>query len=91
MGNIHCKDQRKAVPDEFTAEEKCILALVEAHMKAVDCEFIPNAVEKRMYINLVKFVLASTKNVLDDIRVEFLGHVITIHIDPISENVDTSA
>lgn len=86
MGGIQCKDQRKE--EKLSEEDRCILEFVQEQIRTADCGFIPDVVEKRIYINLLKLLLATTKNILNGVRLEVLNHVITIHIDPIIEKND---
>jgi hypothetical protein len=54
----------------------------------VNIAFLPDIVEKQIYINTLSILLHLVEHVLTDTKVEFLGHEISIRVNPIEEKDD---
>lgn len=83
MGNLFVK---KARPEE-TAEEEAIMRFVNAQLEnaKVNMSFIPDKMEKQIYVNIIRIILANLQSLTDTIRIEILNHVITLRIEPMVE------
>jgi hypothetical protein len=51
----------------------------------INIAFLPDIVEKEIYVNTLSILLHLVEHVLTDTKVEFLGHEISISINPIKE------
>lgn len=68
----------QATPDD----EKSANELVERIFKYIDCEFIPDELEKRIYARMLVLLMCSLRSVSKGLRVEFMNSVISIEITP---------
>lgn len=53
--------------------------------KDINCSGVPDFIEKDVYRNILRIVLGNLSEILKSCRIQFLNHVITIHIEPISQ------
>ena len=61
--------------------EKLVARLLENEM--VNNRYIPDALERRIYINLFKVIVGHMKHAASNTSVQFLGHELTFTITPI--------
>ena len=54
--------------------------------KSANLTFVPDSIEAKMYEKLIRVLLANIKESLATVRIEFLGQVITLEINPIVDN-----
>jgi len=84
---------RAALEEELHTQKKTWNTQNEAIRKVVDKYlenelinnvFIPDFLERRIYMNVTKLVLGLLQETLESINVDFLGHRISLNIEPIS-------
>ena len=82
MGNHLQKPKPPLTPEEQSIEAFVNALLRDANINAT---FLPDNVEKEIYINILKIILGNLKSIVDSIRLEVLHHVITIKMEPKEE------
>ena len=90
MGNILPK---KTPPPVQSAEDEAILRFVQEQLEnaRVNVSFIPDKMEKQIYINIIKIILANLQHLADTVRIEVLNHVITLRIEPLMEKKEAES
>jgi len=80
MGNTFRRDKKPAP----TPEDQAIEAFVMAQLKNADINisYLPDSIEKQIYINLIKIIIGNLHQITDSVRIELLNHVITLKIEP---------
>lgn len=73
------------INETISNEEKAINDIVERYLKddLVNCKFIPDFIEKRLYRNILKILTGVLKDTIENAEVEVLGHRIKFSITPI--------
>lgn len=81
------EDQKPSLPqvsvlqptpdDEQSANE-----LVDRIFKYIDCGFIPDELEKRIYSRILVLLMCFLRSVSKGVRLEFMDHIISIEITP---------
>jgi len=91
MGNTfvrHSKETTTASTTTYdkTKEDEAILRFVMKQMQDANINrtWIPDAIEKQIYINVFRILLANMRAVAETVRIEFLNHVITLKVEAIS-------
>lgn len=77
-------DQNKNLSD---ASKKRLAEVVEQMLanKDINSKWIPDFVERRLYLNTLTLVMALLEEVLGTSEVSFLGHKLTFNVEPIPE------
>lgn len=80
MGNTFHREKKPAP----TPEDQAIEAFVMAQLKDADVNmtYLPDGIEKQIYINLIKIIIGNLHQITDSVRIEILNHVITLKIEP---------
>lgn len=73
-----------SVPQSTKEEEKCVEEFVEKNFDNVDFSFVPDGIEKEIYEKMLLLLMNNLKQMASSVKIEFLNHVITINITPIS-------
>lgn len=85
MGNCCCyKQTEDAQPPKEKTSENALQQFVDSQLKdpALNSGMIPDSLEKEMYLNVLKVVIANLHHVTDSIKIEILNHVITLQVQP---------
>lgn len=87
MGNYNTKSDNsqslvKSSDDE--AIKKFITKILSD--KNANLSFVPDSIEAKLYEKLINVLLANIKESLSTVRIELIGHVITLNIDPIEND-----
>jgi len=53
--------------------------------KNINNSLIPDTIERNLYINILKLIINHIKEITDTIRIEFIGHVLTIKMEKLNE------
>ena len=63
-------------------------AFVEGLLKdpKVNLGFVPDAIEKNLYLNVLRIGMGAMKKTCDETAVEFMGHRIRVVIEPIADH-----
>ena len=74
--------RRKKLLHELS--KKNILTLVEKILKDKDVNigYLPDFVEKQIYLNVFTIIIGLIENITEDIKVEILGHQLNLVINP---------
>lgn len=82
MGNKNSRYQEK---EELSDEDKALDVFIQSILEDNDLNLpmVPDGLEKKIYRNMLKFVIAATKKMLATVSVRFLGHEITFHLSPL--------
>lgn len=67
-----------------TASQQAISNFVDVLLQdpKINSKFVLDTVEKKMYTELLTFLVASFSKIAETIKIEILNHVITIKIEP---------
>jgi hypothetical protein len=95
MGNVfrrHAKTPAPApapAPTPPTAadlSDAAVRRVVDAFLRNPDVNqtYLPDAIERRLYYNMIKLFLGVLSESLKHARVELLGHQIVLHMDPMA-------
>ena len=52
----------------------------------INIKYFPDPIERQLYRNVFKMALELVNKVISESKIEFMGHVITLHMEPIVEN-----
>lgn len=88
MGSLISKLRRRGKKETTERRPFCqdtIERMVETFLKNKDINhrFIPDAIERNMYYNMIRIILAVVDETLETTRIEFLGHEIRLRLEPI--------
>jgi hypothetical protein len=94
MGNVlrrgNCKKPSDAAnaapPTPADLSDAAVRRVVDAFLRNPDVNqtYLPDAIERRLYYNVIKLFLGVLSESLKHARVELLGHQIVLHMDPMA-------
>jgi len=90
MGNIFRRPTPKnaaepaAPPTPAALSDAAVRRIVDAFLRNPDVNqtYLPDAIERRLYYNMIKLFLGVLSESLKHAKVELLGHQIVLHMDP---------
>ena len=80
MGSMFCKQEE--TPKQ-SAEDAAVAAFVKGLVKDANLTAVPDAIEMKLYTNVVKVALAFLMQAVKGASVDFMNHRITFKIEPI--------
>lgn len=98
MGSVCSRRSRKRNDDEASdpsegneedAQERAINAIVNRIMANdnINQRYIPDAVERRMYRNVVKVVIGMAQELTENSSIQVLGHRLSFTLVPIEPSI----
>jgi hypothetical protein len=85
------KDEQPTIQEEvyedddvLTAEEEVINSIVERYLKdsRINSKLIPDAVERKIYRNVLKMIVGILKDTVENANIDLLGHRINFSMVP---------
>ena len=80
MGSMFCKQEEKP---KQSVEDAAVAAFVKGLVKDANLTAVPDAIEMRLYTNVVKVALAFLMQAVKGASIDFMNHRITFKIEPI--------
>jgi len=65
-----------------TQEDKCIQDILDKYFKDIESDFLPDSIERKVYTQILRSIFKSLTTSLSGIKLEVLGHIITLRIEP---------
>lgn len=93
MGNYNTKTDKsqKLEKSSDSSNDEAIKKFIKKILsdKNANLTFVPDSMEAKLYEKLINVLLVNIKESLSTVKIELIGHVITLNINPIeneSEN-----
>jgi len=77
---------KKTTEPAHSAKEEAIMRFINAQLEnaKVNVSFIPDKMEKQIYVNIIRILLANLQSLTETVRIEIMNHVITLRIEPMT-------
>ena len=87
MGNSKSKNKEPDVKNSTISPEKIDKFVEEFLLKNKDLniDYLPDCVEKQIYKNIFIYLMNMTTELIENSKIVFLGHEISISIKPVEE------
>lgn len=71
---------------ELNEEEQAIERMVDRYLanKQINSKFIPDAIERKMYKNMLRILIGLLKDTFNNAHVDLLGHRVSFSMHPIN-------